>query len=79
MREPEEDPGEAARQQARTPGNAHRRRVLNALLAAWDAHPDMVLEQVIASAAPRAGGLGPAGYATDAQMLAGLRALAEKR
>lgn len=67
----EDDPGEAAREQARTPGNAHRRKVLNALLAAWDANPDTPLGELLAMTH----GGGHIWQVDDAKILAGLRAL----
>lgn len=70
----EDDPGEAAREQARTAGNAHRRRILNALLAAWDAHPDTPLGELLAMTH----GGGHIWQVDDAKILAGLRALVEK-
>ena len=76
-----DDPGEAAREQARTPATAHRRRVLNALLAAWDAHPALSLGEVMARAIPptaevcRACCAAEVDMAPDADLLAGLRAL----
>ncbi len=74
----EDDPGEAAREQARTPGNAHRRRVLNALLAAWDAYPTASLGWVLDRAAilsePR-GLFRLIDSVPDADLLDGLRAM----
>ena len=73
-----DDPGEAAREQARTPATAHRRRVLNALLAAWDAYPTASLGWVLDRAAilsePR-GLFRLIDSVPDADLLDGLRAM----
>lgn len=70
----EYDAGEAAREQARTPGNAHRRKLLNALLAAWDAHPGWTFAQLMARSAHAYYDDG-CYFDTDADLLARLRAL----
>ena len=48
---PKPDLAAEAAERAKVPGNAHRRKLLNALLAAWDAHPDAQLGWVLDRAA----------------------------
>ncbi len=72
----EDEPGEVARAQAREPGVRHRRRVLNMLLAAWDANPGAQFGELLARAAWAKPGPGfNISGTTDADLLEGLRRL----
>lgn len=72
----EDEPGEVARAQAREPGVRHRRRVLNMLLAAWDANPGAQFGELLSRAAWVKPGPGfNISGTTDADLLEGLRRL----